>query len=85
MLTALDKHMAQHDTAQRSVSSHVNTLHDPDPVPTQSEPRQGTPVTRAPQPLKSQIPTQEPQKQPIPPPIGEDVYPDIVFTCCREL
>ena len=47
MLTVLDKHMAQPDTVQRSVSSPVNTLHDPDLMLTQSESRQGTPVTRA--------------------------------------
>ena len=75
--TALDKQMAQPDTAQRSVSPPVNTLHDPDPMLTQSEPRQGTPVTRVPQPFKSPTHTQEPKKQPIPPPIGEDVYPDL--------
>ena len=31
----------------------------------------------APQPLTSPIPTQEPKKLPIPPPICEDVYPDL--------
>ena len=32
---------------------------------------------RASQPLTSPIPTQEPKKLPIPPPIGEDVHPDL--------
>ena len=77
MLTYLDKQMAQPDTVQRSVSSPVNTLHNPDPMLTQSEPRQGTPVTRAPQPLQSPVPTQEPKKLPIPPITGENVYPDL--------
>ena len=69
--------MAQPDMVQRSVSSPVNTLHAPDPVLTQSGSREGTPVMRVPQPLTSPIPTQEPKKLPIPPPIGEDVYPDL--------
>ena len=55
----------------------MNTLCDPDPSLTQSKSRQGTPVMRAPQPLKSPILTQEPKKQPFPPPIGQDVYPDL--------
>ena len=76
MLTALDKLMAQSDTVQRSVCSPVHALHDPDPMLAQSESMQGTPVMRAPQPLKSPNPTQGPKKLPIPPPIGEDVYPD---------
>ena len=58
--------MAHLDTVQRS----VNTLHDPDPMLVLSESRQGTPVTRAP-------PTHEPKKLAIPPPTGEDVYPDV--------
>ena len=73
MLTALDKQMSQPDTVQRYMSSHVNTLHDPYPMLVLSESRQGTPVTRAPQPLQSPIPTQ----LPIPLPRGEDVYPDL--------
>ena len=77
MLTALDKQMAQPDTVQRSVSSPVNTLHDPDAMFVLSECRQGTPVMRVPQPLQSPNPTQEPKKLPIPPPTGEDVYPDL--------
>ena len=55
MLTALDKQMAQPDAAQRSVSSPLNTLHDPDSMLTQSGSRQGTPVTRAPNPLHLQF------------------------------
>ena len=77
MLTALDKQMAQPDTVQRSVSSPVNTLHDPDPMLILSESKQGRPVMRPPHPLQSPIPTQEPKKLPIPHPTGEDVYPDL--------
>ena len=77
MLTALDKQMAQLDTVQRSVNSPVNNVHVSGPMLTQNGTRQGTPVTRAPQPLFSPIPTQESERLPIPPPIGEDVYPDL--------
>ena len=58
MLTALDKQMAQPDTVHRTVISPVNNLHGPDPMLTQSESRHGMPVARAPQPIKSPIPTQ---------------------------
>ena len=77
MLTALDKQMTQPGTAQRSVNSHVNNLHGPYPMLTQSESRHGSPVVRTPQPIKSPIPTHEHEYQPIPPPIGEDMYPDL--------
>ena len=77
MLTALDKQMAQPDTVQRSVSSPANNLHGPDPMLTQSESRHGTPVARAAQPIKSPIPAQEHEYQPIPPAIGEHMYPDL--------
>ena len=76
MLTAFDKQMAQPEKVWRSVSSSVNTLHDPNPMPVLSKSRQGTPVTRAPQPLQSPIPTHEPKKLPFPPLTG-DVYPDL--------
>ena len=69
--------MAQSDTVQRSVSSPVNNLHGPDPMLTQCESRHGTPVARASQPIKSQIPTQECEFHPIPPPIAESMYPDL--------
>ena len=59
------------------MSSPVNTLHYPDPMPILSKSRQGAHVTRAPQPLQSPIPTQEPKNLPIPPPTGEDVYLDL--------
>ena len=77
MLTALDKQMAQPDTVQRSVSPPVNTLYGSDPMLAQSESRQGTPDMGVPQPLQSQVPTQEPKKLPIPPLTGECVYPDL--------
>ena len=64
MLTDLDKQMAQPDTVLRSVSSPVNTLHAPDSMLTQSGSREGTHVTRAPQPRTSPIPTQGPNSCP---------------------
>ena len=77
MLTALDKQMVQPDIVQRSVCSLVNTLHDPDPMLTQSESIYGTSVVRTPQPPRSPIPTQELKNLPIPSPIGEGIYPDL--------
>ena len=77
MLTALDKQMMQSDTVQSSVSSPVNNLHGPDPMLTQSKCRHGTPVARSPLPIISPIPTQEHENLPIPPQIGEDMYPDL--------
>ena len=55
--------MAQPETVRRSLTSPVNTLHDPDPMPVLSKSRQGIPVMRD---LQS-LPTQEPKKLPIPP------------------
>ena len=55
----------------------MNTLHDPDPMLVLSESRHGTPVMRAPQPLQSPVPAQEPKELSILPPKGEDVYPDL--------
>ena len=58
----------------------MKTLYDPDPMLALSESRQGTPIMRAPQPLQSLIPTQEPKKLPIPHPTREDLYPDLYLS-----